>query len=101
MGLSLSFRKLDASDHGSDFLSCLILLSVCCRIGHHVFQLHHRVGLIVVIVEACYLFVLHLTCDECLALLSTIEQVQKLLLEELLEILVIFRDLQQVIETIK
>ena len=101
MGLSLGFRKLYASNHGSDFLSSLVFLRVSCRIGHHVFQLDHRVGLVIMIIEACYLFVLHLTCDECLALLSTIEQVQELLLEELLEILVIFRDLQQVIESIK
>ena len=73
MGLSLSFRELNASNHGSDFLSSLVFLRVSCRIGHHVFQLDHRVGLIVVIVEACDLFVLHLTSYECLAFLSTIE----------------------------
>ena len=101
MGLSLGFRKLYASNHGSDFLSSLIFLSVSCRIGHHVFQLHHRVGLVIVIVEACDLFVLHLACDECLALLSTIEQVQELLLEELLEILVVFCYLEQVVESIE
>ena len=102
MCLSLSIRQLNATYHCSDFFCCLVLLSVVGRlIAHHVFELNHCVRLVIVIVEACHFLVLHLSSDEAFTLLATIEQVKQLLLEVLLEILIISRNLQQMIEAVK
>ncbi len=99
MGLPLSIRQLNTTYHSGHFLRLLVLLG-CLLLLHHLFELIHRIGILIVRVKPSSLLVLQLPCYKRLAFLSSVKQVCDFRFEESLEIWVIGRSFQQMQEAI-